>query len=116
MYTFPVKVNVPLYRGINSNLIANLLKNGQLTNKSFSSFSKRRYEAKSFGNTNHLLVLPPGKYPAINRERFIGNREEHEVTLAPGVYTMNGYTNRGNVRVTYKPLNGKTPSPRRSVR
>ena len=116
MHAFPIQVNVPLYRGINSNLIDRLINNGQLVNTSFSSFSKRRSVAKRFGHTNQFLVLPPGKYPAINRERFIDNYYEREVTLAPGVYTMNGYTNKGNIRVTYKPLNGKTPSPRRSVR
>lgn len=101
---FPVKVNVPLYRGINSSLIANLLENGQLINKSFSSFSKRRFFAERFTNNSRMLVLQPGKYPAINRKRFLNNSHEKEVTLAPGVYTMNGLTNNGNIRVTYKPL------------
>jgi hypothetical protein len=26
--------------------------------------------------------------------------------LAPGVYTMNGYTNKGHIRVTYRNNNG----------
>jgi hypothetical protein len=116
MYAFPVKVNVPLYRGVPRTLIAKLLNSGQLVNTSFSSFSKSRNVAERFANNPRVLVLPPGRYPAINRKRFLNNSYEYEVTLAPGVYTMNGFTNKGNIRVTYKPLNGKTPSPRRSVR
>jgi hypothetical protein len=116
MYAFPVKVNVPLYRGVSRSRIEKLLKNGQFVNTSFSSFSKGRFVAERFTNNSRVLVLPPGRYPAINRKSFLNNSYEYEVTLAPGVYTMNGYTNKGNIRVTYKPLNGKTPSPRRQVR
>jgi hypothetical protein len=104
MHMFPIKVNVPLYRGINSRLIANLFKNGQFINKSFSSFSKSRFTAERFTNNSRVLVLQPGKYPSINRKSFLNNSYEKEVTLAPGVYTMNGLTNNGNIRVTYKPL------------
>jgi len=121
MRTFPVTVNVPLYRGvaIKNYLPANfptkekILKNGSFINRSFTSFSKNRSTAKEFftGRFNNLpyyiLVLPPGRYPAINREKFVGEKNESEVTLAPGIYTVNKnkpLTNNGNIRVTYKPL------------
>ena len=111
MRMFPVTVNFPLYRGINYKLGENALRNGKLVNNSFSSFSKIRGTARLFGTGGgssvwgHMLVLPPGRYPAINRGRFINNYIEREITLAPGVYTVNGLTNKGNIRVTYKPLN-----------
>lgn len=106
MHMFPIRVNVPLYRGLRPQRAQKLLNNGQLINTSFSSFSKNRNVARNFASySGKLIVLPPGKYPAINREHFTGSRYESEVTLAPGVYTMNGFTNKGHIRVTYKPLN-----------
>jgi len=102
---FPTHVNSHLYRGISNFSKNQILQKGYLVNKSFSSFSKSREIAKSFsGNVGVILVLPPGKYPAINSEKFTGNRREREVTIAPGIYTVNGLTNSGNIRVTYKPL------------
>ena len=112
MHMFPVKVNVPLYRGIRSGPTMNkLLSQGYLVNKSITSFSTNRWMAESFSTNNnkkgYILVLPPGKYPAINRQKFAWNISEFEITLAPGVYTINKNrprTNNGNIRVTYKPL------------
>jgi len=120
MRTYPVTVNVPLYRGvaIKKSLPKNfptkekILKNGYFINKSFASYSKKRSVALGFGNTinnlpYYILTLPPGRYPAINREKFVGNANEKEITLAPGIYTVNRnrpLTNNGNIRVTYKPL------------
>jgi len=119
MRTFPVSVNVPLYRGVaiknylppNFPTKEKILANGSFINRSFASYSKNRNTAVGFGNTNnfpyYILVLPPGRYPAINREKFIGNKNEREVTLAPGIYIVNKnkpLTNNGNIRVTYKPL------------
>ena len=120
MRTYPVTVNVPLYRGvaIKKSLPKNfptkekILKNGYFINKSFASYSKKRRVALGFGNTinnlpYYILTLPPGRYPAINREKFVGNANEREITLAPGIYTVNRnrpLTNNGNIRVTYKPL------------
>jgi hypothetical protein len=119
MRTYPVTVNVPLYRGVavkyylpkNFPTKEKILKNGYFINKSFASYSKNRNTALGFGNTNnepfYILRLPPGRYPAINREKFVGERNEMEVTLAPGIYTVNKnkpLSNNGNIRVTYKPL------------
>lgn len=115
MHMFPIYVNVPLYRGIRPQIAQKLLNNGQLLNTSFSSFSKNKNVARNFASYNgKLIVLPPGKYPAINREGFTGSSYESEVTLAPGVYTMNGYTNKGHIRVTYKPLNRNNNGSRRN--
>jgi hypothetical protein len=106
MHMFPIRVNVPLYRGLRPQWAQKLLNNGQLLNTSFSSFSKNKSVTRNFASySGKIIVLPPGKYPAINRERFTGSTYEHEITLAPGVFTMNGYTNKGNIRVRYKPLN-----------
>ena len=113
MHMFPVTVTTPLYRGVSpwKNLsYTNIIRQGGFTNRSFTSFSKKRSVALNFtlfqGNSKpYVLVLPPGTYPAINRTVFVGNKRESEVTLAPGVYTVNGLTNKGNIRVTYKPLN-----------
>ena len=119
MRTYPVTVNVPLYRGVairnylpkNFPTKKKILKNGYFINKGFASYSKNRNVALGFGNSNdspyYILTLPPGRYPAINREKFVGNANEMEVTLAPGIYTVNRnrpLTNNGNIRVTYKPL------------
>jgi len=120
MRMFPVNVNVPLYKAIkipqplpnNFPTKEKVLKNGYLVNKSFASFTKNRSVSREFllfsrGKSPYILVLPPGRYPAINREKFVGNANEMEVTLAPGIYTVNRnrpLTNNGNIRVTYKPI------------
>jgi len=120
MRTHPVMVNVPLYRGVeaifplpkNFPTKEKILANGYFINKSFTSFSKSRNWARLFterspGSFPYILTLPPGRYPAINRQNFIKNRLESEITLAPGIYTVNKnrpLTNNGNIRVTYKPL------------
>ena len=120
MRTHPVMVNVPLYRGVEATFPLpknfptkeKILANGYFINKSFTSFSKSRNIARLFTERSpvsfpYMLTLPPGRYPAINRQNFIKNRRESEITLAPGIYTVNKnrpLTNNGNIRVTYKPL------------
>jgi len=93
MKNHPIVLNTPIYRGIRSN---KRIVNGKLLNRSFASFSKNksvanRFAREMFNVNNHngfILVLQPGKYPAINREKFIGNSSEREITLAPGTYTV----------------------------
>lgn len=131
MRTYPVTVNAPLYRGVayargfknNAPTKNKILKNGYFINNSFASYSKNRKIAEAFmkngyeneefetfkpsSQSYYILTLPPGRYPAINREKFTGKKREREVTLAPGIYTVNRnrpLTNNGNIRVTYKPL------------
>ena len=99
MKMFPVAVNTPLYRGIinkNGTLIKQLRNSGNMLN-SFASFSRSQSIAKGFLvgmpsiNAKHiLLVLPPGRYPAINSRTFKSNSPlELEVLLAPGTYVVN---------------------------
>jgi hypothetical protein len=117
MRTHPINVNVPIYRGITPNrgplTLNRVFVNKKIVNKSFASFSKNRSVAKMFAgnlqNNGYIIVLPPGRYPAINRKKFIRNNAEEEITLAPGVYTLNTLskniiTSNGNIRVAYKPL------------
>lgn len=115
MIMHPVTVKVPLYRGFTySKNFAEAYRTGKWVNHSFASFSKDFRVAVSFAppfsNGRHfIIVLPPGKYPAINREKFIRNRHESEITLAPGTYYMNRNKNgrviinnkTGAAKVTY---------------
>lgn len=104
MHSNPIRVNTNLYRGINTNLMRKLLKNGYLNDNYLSSFSKNKNIAKGFTNNllGKVLVLNKGRYPAIN-EKNHGNTPEREVTLAPGRYTLVGVTPNGNLKVTYTP-------------
>ena len=100
MKMFPIRVNVPLYRGMvdrTGNLFKKLRTNGEMNN-SFSSFTRSKNLANSFAfgmptmNAKHIvLILPPGIYPAISRSknfRTVGY-EKDEVLLAPGKYIIN---------------------------
>jgi len=99
MKMFPINVNTPLYRGIinkNGTLMRKLKNSGNIQN-SFASFSRSESIARSFlvgmpsMNAKHLLlILPPGRYPAINSRTFRSNAPlEKEVLLAPGKYVVN---------------------------
>jgi hypothetical protein len=106
---FPVTTTAPLYRGVKSRkFTANkVMANGKLVNKSFSSFSYNRQRAANFAFSapgGFIIVLPPGRYPAINAGNFIGLHFEKEVTLAPGIYKVNGRSTKGNINVRFQPL------------
>jgi len=93
MKSYPVTVKVPIYRGfLNPNLYSKFIKNGRLNN-SFASFSKNKSTAQEYAASSgkgFVIVLPPGRYPAINSTVFgRGKWGESEVTLAPGTYTVN---------------------------
>lgn len=98
MKMFPVTINTPLYRGVlnkNGSLLKQLDISGMMKN-SFSSFSRSRNVAESYlkgmpsSNVKYiLLVLPPGRYPAINSRKFKSWFPESEVLLAPGNYKVN---------------------------
>jgi hypothetical protein len=115
MKMFPVTINTPLYRGIinkNGTLIKKLRNSGKMKN-SFASFSRSESIARSFlvgTNAKHLLlILPPGRYPAINSRNFRSNNPtEQEVLLAPGNYVLNKPSNlntRFGIHVKYVPSN-----------
>jgi hypothetical protein len=114
MHASPIRVNTNLYRGLNTNLIRKLLKNGYLNDNYLSSFSKNKSIATGFTRSNKnndsllgkVLILKPGRYPAINEAKnriSSGNTPEREVTLAPGRYTLVGITPSGNIKVNYTP-------------
>jgi len=112
MKTYPIYVRVPIYRGIRS---LNRFVNGKLTNYSFSSFSKNNNTARNFSSLHgistggYVLVLKPGKYPGINRRKFIHNKEEREITLAPGTFEIiNKNNNKRLIHVRYTPLNNRS--------
>ena len=108
MQMFPLTTTVPLYRGVggmvrNKVKLNKVLTNGKLVNNSISSFSYNRNTARFFARKRgFILVLPPGRYPAINAKQFIGNKSEGEVTLFPGTLYVTGRNNNtGNVIVRY---------------
>ena len=108
MQMFPLTTSVPLYRGVggmvrNKVKLNTVLSNGKLENNSISSFSYNRNTARWFARKRgFILVLPPGRYPAINAKQFIGNNTEGEVTLFPGTLYVTGRNNNtGNVIVRY---------------
>jgi hypothetical protein len=109
MRMFPVTTTAPLYRGVVSRKLTakKVLDNGKLVNNSFSSFSYNRFRAQNFaaaGQNGFVIVLPPGRYPAINAAKFIDYNFEREVTLAPGTYIVNGgKNNKGNIKVKFHP-------------
>lgn len=99
MKMFPITVKEPLYRGIvnvHGNLFKQLRTNGAMKN-SFASFTKHKSIANSFAfgmpsmNVKHIvLILPPGRYPAISSKNFKAKGfEADEVLLAPGKYIIN---------------------------
>lgn len=100
MKMFPVTVNTPLYRGIinkNGTLLEKFKTSGNFKN-SFASFSRSESVGRSFlvgmpsMNAKHLLlILPPGRYPAINSRNFKSymGQSEQEILLAPGNYIIN---------------------------
>jgi hypothetical protein len=124
MKMFPIRVNVPLYRGMvdkTGNLFKKLRTNGEMNN-SFASFSRSNYTAESFAfgmpsmTAKHIvLILPPGIYPAISRSKNFKTvgYESDEVVLAPGKYIVNKsksnfsnrWATRSYVHVKYKPSN-----------
>ena len=108
MQMFPLTTTVPLYRGVggmvrNKVKLNKVLTNGKLVNNSISSFSYNRNTARFFARKRgFIIVLPPGRYPAINAKQFIGNKSENEVTLFPGTFYVTGRNNTtGNVFVRY---------------
>ena len=111
MRMFPLTTKAPLYRGVGGRVrssikINKVMSNGKLVNNSISSFSYNRNTARFFaGKRGFVLVLPPGRYPAINARQFIGNRLlEKEVTLYPGTFYVTGRNEgTGNVKVRYVP-------------
>ena len=83
-----------------------MLNKGHLNSNSFISFSKNRRIANGFAHGGIIVVLGPGKYPAVENGRngFITNQREREVLLAPGRLTLR--KNRrlnGNYVVNYTP-------------
>jgi hypothetical protein len=122
MKMFPVTVNVPIYRGLSNsagrakrlkqNTIYNsLIKEGGEFKNSFASFTTNEKFARVYGYTGLVLVLPPGRYPAINSKKFgHPKNKEAEITLAPGVYKLNKTRNINNngstkmVPVTFTPF------------
>jgi hypothetical protein len=120
MKMFRVTVNVPIYRGMHNfraklykrKPMYNTLTNGGAIKNSFASFSKNKNYAAKYAWKGLVLVLPPGRYPAINAMKFgYPKNRETEITLAPGEYTLNNtrnITRNGNVPfvpVKYKPFN-----------
>ena len=114
MHASPIRVNTNLYRGLNAKFTRKLLLNGYLNDNYLASFSKNKNVAIGFtrtGKNNNnirekVLVLKPGRYPAINEKNnriSKGNTPEREVTLAPGRYTFAGFTRNGNIIVKYTP-------------
>lgn len=107
MLMFPLTTKVPLYRGVggapaNKVKLNKVLSNGKLVNNSIASFSYNRNTARFFAKKRgFIIVLPPGRYPAINATKFIGNKSESEVTLFPGTFYVTGRNNTGNVMVRY---------------
>jgi hypothetical protein len=108
MHANPIRVNTNLYRGTSASFIRRLLTNGYLDNNRLTPFTRTRNIAKTFtqhhtNNTGQILVLEPGRYPAINERRYKGHSSENEITLAPGRYILMGYTPAGNLKVKYIP-------------
>jgi hypothetical protein len=109
MRMFPLTTTAPLYRGVggmgfNKVKLNTVLSNGKLVNNSISSFSYNRNTAQFFARKRgFIFVLPPGRYPAINRKKFTGTTSsENEVTLYPGTFHVTGRNNNtGNVLVRY---------------
>ena len=120
MKMFPVTINQPLYRGISGYAIKNILLGNKQLNNSFASFSVNFNQARRFAaGGGFIMILPPGRYPAINSRTFGGsNGLEKEVTLAPGFYVLNKnkalYTkNRYNmIPVKYTPYGNYRPAPK----
>ncbi len=110
MKTFPVNLQMPIYRGVQNfganvygrpKILNKLLANGKLEN-SFASFSTNKKYAKGYSWKGLVMVLPPGRYPAINSSKFgFPNNREKEITLAPGYYILNKTKNIN--------MNGNTP-------
>lgn len=102
-----------LYRGMaaaNPKAIAMLANFMTRPNKShhypgFLSFSTNRNVANRFKNFNgYVLIVNRGTYPAIRHNTYTpaANKNEKEVTLAPGTYTLVRQTNNG-LHVKYSP-------------
>jgi hypothetical protein len=118
MKMFRVTVNTPLYRGL-QNFKASVYKREPIYNaltkpggslkNSFASFSKSKNYAAKYAWKGLVLVLPPGRYPAINAAKFgYPKNREAEITLAPGVYTLNTTRNiTRNRNVPFVPVKYK---------
>lgn len=112
MHANPLRVNTNLYRGTTATFIKRLLTNGYLDNNRVTPFTRNKNIAQTFihgyvngsrNNTGKVLILKPGRYPAINERRYNEKSYENEVTLAPGRYTLVGVTPNGNLKVNYTP-------------
>ena len=98
-----------LYRGLSSNNSKKFINNGEISSKSFQSFSKRRLVAQGYakGEPPVIIVLPANKFPHVvsGKYGFLSKFTfENEVTLPPGKFINTGNkTKNGNylVRATY---------------
>ena len=115
----PINIGTAIYRGIpkrftdpnnnnfnsTTNYSRKMLNQGYLNSNSFISFSKNPLIAKGYGLNGIVVVLPPGRYPAVENGRngFATNMNEREVVLAPGRLTLvNRNPNaNGRYKVTY---------------
>jgi len=119
MHANPLRVNKNLYRGMTTSFLRKLIHNGYLNNNRLTSFTKTKRIAENFSNQyqnninislkRKVLILKPGRYPAINNLKYnktynnSAYGREDEVTLAPGRYTFAGFTPNGNIKVNYTP-------------
>jgi hypothetical protein len=105
-----------LYRGMAAtnpkaiSMLANFTHRRNHHYPSFLSFSTSKNVAARFTNGNgYILSIERGTYPSIRSNTYTraANRNEKEVTLAPGTYTMIRKTNNGfHVKYTpNRPLN-----------
>lgn len=80
-----------IWRGLSENQARNFEKNGQMTRKTFSSFSRSYTVAEKFADGKVILVIE-GRVPAIkyNQKRYKSvYANEDEVLLPPGSFTHN---------------------------
>lgn len=78
-----------IYRGLQVNQARNFEKNGQMTRKTFSSFSRNYPTAHRFAHGDVILQID-GRVPAIryNNVRYKSVYPEKEILLPPGTFTF----------------------------
>lgn len=94
--------NQPLYRGIQGKNKNNFMKSNVVKKPSFSSFSKSKNRARSFGN--YVLILNNTKrVPSINFRNYHSvTPYEKEVLLPGGTFTVTKRNSR-NIHVKFQP-------------
>lgn len=78
-----------IWRGLSKSQARNFEKNGQMTRKTFSSFSRKYDVAHEFADGNVILVIQ-GRVPSIkyNQNKYkSAYAGEQEVLLPPGIFT-----------------------------